>query len=72
MTAYKSVFLSTFLQGSESLVCQEKDKGKLNDVTTGYLRSVCGKTRRERVKNTWVMNECEYNFLLRWLRKVNE
>lgn len=48
MTVYKSMLLSTFLYGSESLVCQEKDKGKLNDVTMGYLWSVCVVKQGER------------------------
>lgn len=58
LAVYNSVLLPTLLYGSESWVCQAKHKSKLNAVGMSFLRNMCGKTRMDRVENTWVMNEC--------------
>jgi Reverse transcriptase (RNA-dependent DNA polymerase)/Endonuclease-reverse transcriptase len=58
LAVYNSVLVPTMLYGSESWVCQEKHRSKVNAVGMSFLRSMCGKTRMDKVRNDWVMNEC--------------
>ena len=58
MAVYRSVFLPTLLYGSESWVCLQKHKGRLNAAGMDFLRRACGKTRMDRVRNEWVRDEC--------------
>ena len=55
---YNSVVVPTVLYGSETWVCQNKHVSKINAVGMRYLRSACGKTRRDKMKNEWIRNEC--------------
>ncbi|KAF1010546.1 MAG: hypothetical protein GAK29_05048 [Acinetobacter bereziniae] len=58
VAVYKSVVLPTLLYGSESWVCKAQHMSKINAVGMDFLRSVCGKTRMDRVRNEWVRKEC--------------
>lgn len=53
---YNSVFLSMLLYGCQSWVYQKQYKRKLNVAGIGYLRSMYGKRRRDRIKNEWLLN----------------
>src|SRR5215468_3024833 len=55
---YNSVVVPTVLYGSKTWVCQNKYVSKINAVGMRYLRSACGKTRRDKIKNEWIRNEC--------------
>jgi hypothetical protein len=79
LAVYNSVLVPTLMYGSESWVCQEQHKSKLHAVGMSFLRSMCGKTRLDKVRNTWVRNECcvkesiidKYeNSVLRWFGHV--
>lgn len=58
ISIYNTVLVPTVLYGSESWVCQSKHESRVNAVGMSFLRSMCGKTRLDRVRNAWVMNEC--------------
>lgn len=58
MAVYKNAILHSFLYGGDSRVSHEKHENKLNGVEIGYLRSMCAKTTRDRVKDEWVLNKC--------------
>jgi hypothetical protein len=58
LAVYNSVLLPTLMYGSESWVCQAQHKSKLNAVCMSFLQNMCGKTRPNKVRNTWVRNEC--------------
>ncbi|MFA0954716.1 RNA-directed DNA polymerase, partial [Klebsiella pneumoniae] len=58
LAVYGSVLAPTVLYGSESWVCGARNRRKVNAVGMSFLRGVCGKTRMDRVKNVWIMNEC--------------
>lgn len=58
IAVYKTVMVPTLLYGSESWVCQKRHLSKVNAVGMDYLRRVCGKNRRDRVRNDWVLDNC--------------
>jgi hypothetical protein len=58
LAVYNAVLLATLLHGSESWVCLEKHRSKLNAVGMSFLQAMCGKNRFDRVRNDWMMNEC--------------
>lgn len=58
MAAYKNVILPSFLYGGDSRVPHEIRENKSDGVEIEYLRSMCDKTRRDRVKDEWVLNKC--------------
>lgn len=56
MAEYKSMLLPTLLFEMKGL--SEGYENKPNAMRMDYLRSVCCKKRRERVKNECCLNEC--------------
>ena len=41
-----------------TLIQQRKHKSRITAMEMQYLRAVCGKTRRDRVRNDWVLEQC--------------
>jgi hypothetical protein len=79
LTIRSAILAPTLLYGSETWVCQKKHESKINAVDMCYLRSMCGKTRYDRVRNADVKRECEIkkdmkemheSKLLRWFGHV--
>lgn len=58
LAVHNSVFVPTLMYGSESWVWQKKHASKVNACEMRVLRSICGVTRRERVRNVTVRERC--------------
>ena len=46
------------MYGSESWTVNEREVNKVCTVEMAHLRSMTGKTLKDRVRNEWVLNEC--------------
>lgn len=56
-----TVCKSVLLPKGERELCLEKPKNKLNAVRIICVRSVCGKTRKDKLRKLWELNECGLN-----------
>ena len=59
MSVYNGVLVPTLMYASECWMWMRKHERRVTAVEMRYLRGVCGYTRRDRVRNTLVYDECE-------------
>ena len=55
---YEGIVVPTALYGNEAWVLENKIKNRIDVTVMSCLRSMCGVTRRDRVKNEEVKRRC--------------
>ena len=56
---YEGIVVPTALYGSEAWVFENKVKNRIDVAEVSLLRSMCGVTRRDRVRNEEIRRRCE-------------